>query len=340
MSISISTKELKPLRTNYAHLERRFGNKKPASRYQEAVYDLQPTTNFHYPPSWEPNKKLFDVTRTAIVMEDWYRFADPRQYYYTAYVSARAKQQESMEKTFEMVEKRGLLQSVPIPLQHTVKQLLTPLRHVEYGANMNNQDICDRGYGTSITSLASFNGFDRVGMAQYLSRIALLIDENEDTGLVQAREDWLNNPTWQPLRHAMEDIFVLDDWFEIMVAQNVVMDGLLFPLIYEHFINTVSAQGGGVFMMLTQLMTEWYAETVRWTNQLMKVTAAESQSNAQLLNHWVEHWSERLTQAILPIAQLALDQQAEPTLNEVKHALLARLTKQGICASGDSHVRK
>jgi len=330
MSINISTKQLEPLRTNYANLERRFGNKKPASRYQEAVYDIQPTVNFHYPPSWEPNKKLFDVTRTAIVMEDWYRFADPRQYYYTAYVSARAKQQESIEKTFEMIEKRGLLNTVPTELQQKIRQVLTPLRHVEYGANMNNQDICDRGYGATITSLASFNGFDRIGMAQYLSRIALLVDENEESGLIQAREDWLNNPVWQPLRHAMEDIFVLDDWFEIMVAQNVVMDGLIFPLMYEHFINEVSAQGAGVFAMLTQLMTEWYAETIRWTNQLMKVTASESPENAQLLSHWVAHWTDRLSEAVTPIAELALDDKAEAALSDVKQTLLSRLGKQGI----------
>lgn len=330
MSINIATKELKPIRKNYAYITRRLGDKKPATRYQEAVYDIQPTTNFHYPPSWEPDKKLFDESRTAIVMNDWYSFTDPRQYYYTAYVSARAKQQESMEKTFEMMDKRDLLSTVPDALQQSVKQVLTPLRHVEYGANMNNQDICDRGYGVTITSLASFNGFDRIGMAQYLSRIALLIDGNEDTGLVQAREDWLNNPTWQPLRHAMEDIFVLDDWFEIMVAQNIVMDGLIFPLIYEKFINDISAQGGASFAMLTQLMTEWYAETVRWTNQLIKVTANESAENAQLLSHWVSHWTERLGDAVQPIAALALTDKADAALDDVKQTLLARLAKQGI----------
>lgn len=332
MSISISTKELKPLRINYGHISRRLGDKKPASRYQEAVYDVQPTTNFHYPPTWEPDKKLFDETRTAIVMQDWYSFMDPRQYYYTAYVSARAKQQESMEKNFDMLEKRQLLQTVPQALQQQVKQALTPLRHVEYGANMNNQDICDRGYGASITSLASFHGFDRIGMAQYLSRIALLVDGNEDTGLQQAREDWLNHETWQPLRHAMEDIFVLDDWFEIMVAQNVVMDGLIFPLMYERYMQHVTDQGGAMLSMLTSFMNDWYAETTRWTNQLMKVTAAESEENKQLLTQWTQQWLVRLETAVLPIAENAFGDKtlAAEQLAETKQALLTRLAKQGI----------
>ncbi len=231
MSVHISTKEIKTKRTNYGYVGRRIGHDKPASRYQEAVYDLQPTTNFHYPPTWAKGKELYDVRNTSIVMEDWYSFTDPRQYHYSAYVMARAKQQESMDNNFKMAEKHNMLLSIPDELKESIKKILTPLRHVEYGANMNNQDICDRGYGSIITSLASLHGFDRIGISQYISKIILLIDENESVGLEQGRIDWLDASMWQPLRHAMEDIFVLDDWFEIMVAQNIVMDGLIYPLI-------------------------------------------------------------------------------------------------------------
>jgi phenol hydroxylase P1 protein len=330
MSVHISTKVIKQKRVNFGYTERRVGDKKPATRYQEAVYDIQPTTNFHYPPTWEEGKELYDVTRTAIVMEDWYAFTDPRQYYYTSYVTARAKQQENMDNSFKMAEKGGLLDTVDNDLQQSVKQLLTPLRHVCYGANMNNQDICDRGYGTSITSLVSFHGFDHMGMSQYLSRLALLIDENEDTGLKQAKTDWIEGDAWQELRHAMEDIFVLDDWFEIMVAQNVVMDGLIFPLIFDRYINRVASQGGSAFILLTQFMKEWYAETVRWTNQLMKVTAAESDANAELLSQWTDKWTERLEGALQPVAVMAFNGEGSAQLAEVKQELLARLAKQGV----------
>ena len=330
MSIQISAKVVKPLRVNYDYTARRIGKNKPASRYQEAVYDVQPTTNFHYPPSWEKGKELYDTSRTDIVMQDWYSFMDPRQYYYTAYVSVRARQQENMDNSFKMAEKSGLLASVPNELKQQVKTLLTPFRHVEYGANMNNQDICDRGYGTSITSLASFHGFDRIGISQYLSRLALLIDENEENGLEQARIDWLQGAAWQELRHAMEDIFVLDDWFEIMVAQNVVMDGLIYPLIYDRYMKKVAAEGGGTFSLLTQFMNDWYAETIRWTNALMKVTAAESEANTKLLSGWVTQWAERIERAVLPVAEMAFADDGSAQLTEVKQALLNRLAKQGL----------
>jgi phenol hydroxylase P1 protein len=330
MSVHISTKEIKAKRVNYAYIGRRIGHDKPASRYQEAIYDVQPTTNFHYPPSWAKDRELYDVRNTSIVMKDWYTFTDPRQYYYSSYVIARAKQQEGMDNNFKMLEKHNMLSSLAVELKSSIKNILSPLRHVEYGANMNNQDICDRGYGSSITSLSSFNGFDRIAMSQYISRITLLIDENETEGLVKAKSDWLENPMWQELRHAMEDIFVLDDWFEIMVAQNVVMDGLIFPLIFDRYIKNLHSKGASGITLLTQFMAEWYGETIRWTNQLIKVTAAESEENKQLLSTWVTTWSTRIEEALEVYSVEALGEDGKQQLTEIKTELFTRLTKQGL----------
>ena len=69
---------------------------------------------------------------------------------------------------------------------------------------------------------------------------------------------------------------------------------------------------------------------MRWTNALIKVTAAESSANAALLTQWTSAWVQRLEQAVLPIAELAFGDQAATQVTEVKQELLARLAKQGI----------
>ena len=53
MTIEIKTNSVEPIRQTYGHIARRFGDK-PATRYQEASYDLEAKTNFHYRPPWEP----------------------------------------------------------------------------------------------------------------------------------------------------------------------------------------------------------------------------------------------------------------------------------------------
>ncbi len=330
MSIEISAKAITPIRLTYGNLKERFGDKRPASRYQEAAYDIQPTANFQYRPLWDKDHEIYDTSRTAIVMEDWYSFADPRQYYYGTYTITRAKQQEVAEHNYAFVDKRDLLDELPKETRQAVRDILVPLRHVEWGANMNNCQIDSEGYGTTICSVAMFNATDRLGMAQYISRIGLLLDGNETTTLDAAKKDWLEAPEWQKLRHAIEDMFVMKDWFELMVAQNFILDGLIFPLLWDRFERKLSKEGGGTIAMLTEFMSEWYSETVRWTNALAKVTAAESEANQQLLSQWVDKWTTRLCEAIEPIAIKAFGDDGVNELAEVKHELLTRLGKQGI----------
>jgi phenol hydroxylase P1 protein len=82
--------------------------------------------------------------------------------------------------------------------------------------------------------------------------------------------------------------------------------------------------------VLTEFMSDWYKETVRWTNALVKVTAAESTANNELLSEWVQKWVTRLSEAIAPVATKAFGPDGVSELNEVKEELLARLGKQGL----------
>jgi hypothetical protein len=108
MSVEIKTTTVETIRTPSATPVAAFGDK-VASRYQEASFDLESATNFHYRPLWQPDKLLNDATRTAVVMADWYAVSDPRQYYYGTYVQARARMQENAEHDYAFCEKRDML---------------------------------------------------------------------------------------------------------------------------------------------------------------------------------------------------------------------------------------
>ncbi len=156
MHIDLRTVSIKPLRQTFDHIARRIGPDKAATRYQEGTLDVQATHNFHYRPTWDPDHEIFDASRSAIRMADWYAFKDPRQFYYGAYTLARAKQQETAESNFDFVEGRGLADSLPEELKETVLKLLLPLRHVAWGGNMNGAFITAYGYGTALTQPCLF----------------------------------------------------------------------------------------------------------------------------------------------------------------------------------------
>ena len=241
MQIDLRTVSIKQQRNTFDHLARRFGDK-PASRYQEASYDIQATENLHYRPTWDPDQLIYDASITKIVMADWYALKDPRQYFYNNYTLARARQQETAEANFTFVESRGLVEMLPAELKQVALDVLVPLRHAAWGANMHNSFISGYGYAAIFTQACMFHAMDNLGIAQYLSRLGLLLGDQE--ALVDGKTAWMDDEAWQPLRRYVEDCLVVRDPFELFVAQNVALDGLLYPLVYERIVDgTLSTQG-------------------------------------------------------------------------------------------------
>ena len=330
MNIDIQAEEFTPRRQTFSHIARRFGEDRPASRYEEATYDIQPTTNFHYRPTYSPEFELYDTARTKVVMADWYVFRDPRQFYYATYNISRAAMQQSFDDAMTFVDKRNLLGSVNAEWLAKVEWYLLPLRHVEWAANMNCQLIADWGYGAQITSASAFCGADRLGLGQIISRIGLLLGRGTDEKLVEAKRVFTADPDWQPLRRVVEDLLVVHDWFETYVAQLVVLDGLIYPLITEAFDKAGGPNGASSVSMLTGFMTDWFADNSRWTDAVLKAAAAESDANRELLSEWLSKWTARARDAIEPIARQVLGDLGAVAVRESEAALEARVTQFGL----------
>lgn len=336
MQVDIKTSGIQPIRQTFSHIARRFGADKPATRYQEATLDLQSEVNFHYKPLWQPQYDLYDVRRTAIVMADWYAFRDPRHYYYGVYVQARARQQEVQESNFGFVDRRGMLRDAAEADRVLLTRLLVPLRHYEWGANMNNCAVVAYGYGAAITQAADFHTMDRLGLAQYMTRIGLLLDGNGTTVLDQARQAWLDDPCWQGVRACMEKLFVTADWFEVLLVQNFLFDGLVYPLVTSRLEQTLAPQAASGYALSTEFATNWYEESVRWMDASLRTAAAESQANAALLKQWIEDWLPTWIDAFRPWATAAFGDQADAALAEAIGELIARAGRAGIAVDASS----
>lgn len=331
MQMDLRTVTITPQRQTYGHVARRIGADKAASRYQEGTLDLQTTGNQHYRPLWDPAHEYFDATRTALEMTDWYAFKDPRQYYYGAYVLVRARQQETAEGAFDFVETRRLAETLADDLRQTALEVLLPLRHVAWGASMNNDYIAAYGYGTGITQPALYYAMDQLGIAQFITRVGLLLAGPEV--LDEAKAAWLGHDRWQSLRRVVEDLFVEKDWFELFVAQDFVLDGLLYPLVYQTIVDDdMAMRGGSAVAMVTQFQNEWATEAAKWTDAQVKAACAESDANRALIVGWISKWKARIVPALLPIAQLALGDRAEAAIEEVVDQLDKRAAKAGAVA--------
>ncbi len=329
MTIEIKTANLEPVRQTFSNLERRFGNK-PASRYQEATYDVQAEENFHYRPLWQPDKLLNDKSRTAIVMEDWYAFRDPRQFYYGTYVQQRAKMQELAENQYSFFEKRGLAKRLSDEVRQSLILNLIPLRHVEQAANLNNMYGAAYGFGTAITQALLYDGMDRLGVAQYLSRIGLILDGNSGDALAEAKTAWMEAAQWQGIRAQCERLLVTEDWFEVFVAQDVVMDAVMYDLVYRQYDQWLEQQDAQDVGMLTEFMRDWHKDNSRWVDAVLKTAAAESDDNKALLQQWTEQWRGVIAEAFAPLANSIWGDGGADAINQALATLDKRLKKAGL----------
>lgn len=328
MAIDLRTVSITPLRQTFGHLARRMGADKPASRYLEATMDLQPVENYHYRPTWEPERDIFDTRRTAITMKDWYALKDPRQYYYGAWTLARGKMQEIAEGDFDLVEDLGLAAAYPAVGKELALKVFLPLRHVAWGSNLNKAYVSSYAYGIAMSQAACYASMDQLGVAQYVSRLGLAF--NDLDALAEAKTAWLQGPEWQELRRYMEDVMVGQDWFEVLIAQDFALEGLLYPLIYERFNEKLNAAHGPVFSMLTRFQREWFGETTKWLDAVLKACAADNPENKAQLAVWIRAWRERAVVALKPVAALAFGDDADVILEELVQNLNARAAKAGI----------
>lgn len=330
MQIDLKTVAIEPKRKAFDHLVRRFGDK-VASRYQEGSYDIQAVENLHYRPTWAPEQTLYDPTISKVAMADWHAFKDPRQFYYSIYVLARARQQEAAEGAFALVESRALHATIGDDLKASILDLLVPLRHAAWGGNQNNVLIAGYGFGVTFTQPCLYHGMDNLAVAQYLSRLGMMLGGTD--ALAAGKTAWIEAEIWQPMRRLVEDTLVVRDPFELFVAQNVVIDGLLYPAVFDAVVDGRFAMNGAApVSMLTQFITDWSAEARKWVDSVVKVAAAESPENAATISGWVSEWGGRAMAALLPPVEAAIGSDADAVLGQVHGDLTARLAKAGVKA--------
>ncbi len=328
MAIDLRTVSITPLRQTFGHLARRMGADKPASRYIEATMDLQPVENYHYRPTWEPQYDIFDTTRTAITMKDWYALKDPRQYYYGAWTLARGKMQEVAEGDFDLVDELSLAAAYPAAGKADALKVFLPLRHVAWASNLNKAYVSSYGYGIAISQAACYASMDQLGVAQYVTRLGVAFDDLD--ALAAAKTAWLEGAEWQELRRYVEDLMVEKDWFEVLVAQDFALEGLLYPLIYERYNEKLNAAYSPVFSMLTRFQREWFGETTKWLDAVLKATGADKPGNKEQLAAWIRKWRDRAVVALKPVAALAFGAEADAIMDELVQNLNARAAKAGI----------
>jgi phenol/toluene 2-monooxygenase (NADH) P1/A1 len=289
---------IEPKRNSYQNIIDRYGDQ-PANRYQEATLDVEPRENFHYRPTWIAGRELYDPRYCALRLADPYAFADPRGFYYTPYVTNRAALQDEFGKTLGYLEDRDLLARLPDAWRGVLASVVIPLRHYESGAQLVSVAGARFAYGTSLEQCCTFAAFDRIGNAQMLSRVGIALGRGTGDVLTAAKQEWLDGEHLQPLRRLTEEIMVVDDWAEGLLAIDHI-DSLLYPLIYSGLDERALLGGAGAYSLFAQHLTRWFADQRKWIDALVTAWQADPEhgpANKDHLDRIGHTWKPRAREA-------------------------------------------
>lgn len=286
-------------RQTFQNVIDRFGDQ-PASRYLEATLDVEPRENFHYRPTWAQDRELYDERYSALRLTDPYSYTDPRQFYYTPYVTSRAALHDEFGKTLAYLEERDLFSRMPEGWRSVLASVVVPLRHFESGAQLVTVTGARFAYGTSLEQCCTYAAFDRIGNAQMLSRVGIALGVGTSDILTTAKQEWLDSEHLQPLRRLIEEIMIVGDWAEGLLAVDII-DSLIYPLLYTGLDERALGEGAGAYSLFAQHLSTWFSDQRRWLDALVtawRTDPEQGEANQAHLARIDSTWRPRALAAV------------------------------------------
>ncbi|MDB5080620.1 MAG: hypothetical protein JWP00_2544 [Chloroflexi bacterium] len=302
MSYDLSPQVIEQRRLAYDELTRRYGQRE-ATRYEEATIGVQHEENFHYRPLWNPAIEIYDPSMTRLKLADWYSFLDPRQFYYGPYNQARNKSMENLDSQLAYANERAMLDKIAGDWRNIFLSYLLPLRHYEYGGTTVMTYVARFAYGTSIEQCASFNAFDKTGNSQIITKFALMLP-NADQLLEEGKRRWMEAPHLQPLRSLVEHTWLITDWAEAIFVQNLLLDPLLYTLLYQEFDRVALENGALAVTFIHKYMNDWLKDNSRWTTALVEAFLNDDQhgeANRQAIQQMLDGWRPKVEESLRPL---------------------------------------
>ncbi len=298
--------------------ERVFGwftpSRKRATLYEDVTIDTQPSVHRHltrgWPVSFEDGRGTWDDGSTGLRSIDWFAFRDPGEQWERTYYQVGNGYEQQLEGTMRAAIEEGLLADFTPEWVEFLRGHLQVPAFMENGLWFATATIARDGLSDSISHCLALQAAMKQRSAQAIVLYAMDLEEFHGSfSIEEARATFLDAPEWQPLRRYLERLAATQDWAEITIAANVLLEPLAGTLIRRELgTRAAAANGDTLTPTLARVAThEW--EWIRaWTVAFCRFVLEDPQNgsaNRAVINGWIADWLPQALEASIALKTIA-----------------------------------
>lgn len=255
-------------------------------------------------PPWTPDS-------TELVHPDWFAFRDPAMQWQRTYVRMQAEQERSIERAVQDAICSDTFNRMdPVWFHEVVACHYRVWSYAEYGLFRAFAVAQREALSDTLGNVYTFEAFDRMRHAQdivtYLLEAEGAVDDYHDDG---CKRVWLEDAMYQPLRSLVERIIASNDWAEIGVVTNMVLDPILTDVAVSQLMGRfASYHGDPVVAFIVSSADRDRRRNLDWTKALVQMVTSdevpEAAANRSTLERWIARWTPQVieaTEAMAPV---------------------------------------
>jgi toluene monooxygenase system protein E len=263
-------------------------------------YEVTTTNLLYYPARGfavkVPAEQWYQAYQRGSLLRsgDWEGFADPRATTYARYVALMHEKEIVVESLLSSIEPdydRGLSEAWMTRLE----RVLPPLRYPTHGLQMAAAYVGQMAPSGRVVVACAFQAADELRRVHFFAYRMRQLQHSHAAFGAPAKNVWLGDRMWQPLRALIERLLVTYDFGEALVLLNLVVKPLYDELFFRQFAQLALAHGDHILERALHSMYEdgvWHRE---WVAALLRHVFSDRPENRGVVERWVSrHYSTAL----------------------------------------------
>lgn len=285
------------------------------SEYEAVTCYTQPDPSAFDKEGWflrTPEGRPAWITEsTKLRHPHWFDFRDPGSHWQRTYVRMQAEQERSITRITEDAAEDGAFDDLdPTWLQEIIAGHYRVWSYIEYGLFRAFAAAQREALSDTLGNVFCFEGVDRMRHAQAIVIYMMDLEENV-VGFAdqKGKSAWLEDPIYQPARRVVEQLMAFDDWAELAVAVNLVLDPILSQVGLSQLIRRFgSFHGDQVTPTIISTVERDRRRNQVWTAELVRMVTdpsiPEAEENHAIVQSWIDDWTPRVVEAAAALAPL------------------------------------